>query len=403
MFKPSKSKLFTLILIFFLFCFVELAASIGLLILSKAHNLRYTPINDRYLTEEQVLILDKILENKMAYVSFDALLGWSVQKNGYKNKYMFANSRGLRANREYTFKKPDDILRILCFGDSFTHGEGVTNASTWPAFLEESKNVEALNFGVAGGGSDMAYLRYLRDGSAYEADIVILGIMTENIGRHVMTFWPYYQAFYGLGAAPHVIPKPRYVIKDNKLSLIKPFLQTKEDIRNFKNDPAKYLPLIGQNDFYYNKKHKIGFFDFLPSVRLAKVFYHNLKHKNTMRICHYKETSEAVQITYKIIDSFVKAVKRQGNLPILLMLPAKSDIEDSRQGNPRGYQHILDYLQKNNYPHIDFMNNLEQHASHMPLDQIIQGHYSPATNKLVAQAILIYVMNLLKPADSSAD
>ncbi|MCK5214519.1 MAG: SGNH/GDSL hydrolase family protein [Candidatus Omnitrophica bacterium] len=397
MFKPSKSKVFTLILILILFCFVEITAFIFLLILSKTHNLKYIPINDRYLTGNQVLILENILENKMTYNSFDALLGWSVQKNGYKNKYMFANSQGLRANREYTFKKPENILRILCFGDSFTHGEGVTNASTWPAFLEKSKNVEALNFGVAGGGSDMAYLRYLRDGSAYEADIVILGIMTENIGRHVMTFWPYYQSFYGLSSAPHVIPKPRYVIKDNKLSLIKPFLQTKEDIRNFKNDPAKYLPLIGQNDFYYNKKYKIGFFDFLPSFRLAKVLYHNLKHKNTIRMCYYKETSEAVQITYKIIDSFVKDVKRNGNLPILLMLPAESDIEDSRQKKPRGCQHILDYLQKNNYPHIDFTNYLEQHASHIPLDQLIQGHYSPVTNKLVAQAILTYVMDLLKP------
>jgi hypothetical protein len=43
------------------------------------------------------------------------------------------------------------VIRLACFGDSFTFGSETSDEGCWPAQIEERMpSVEALNLGVAG-------------------------------------------------------------------------------------------------------------------------------------------------------------------------------------------------------------------------------------------------------------
>src|SRR5262249_24998751 len=62
------------------------------------------------------------------------------------------NSKGLRADREYSYEKPAGVKRIVCLGDSFTAGYEVDVEDCFTRVLEREltargRKVEVLNAG----------------------------------------------------------------------------------------------------------------------------------------------------------------------------------------------------------------------------------------------------------------
>src|SRR5512147_1251033 len=107
------------------------------------------------------------------YFCFDSDLGWCIRPNGVSKNGLFrANAVGLRGDRDYAPQPPTGVTRIAVFGESFVHGDKVANEETWPHLLEiAAADVEVLNFGVNGYGTDQALLRYRRDGVAYHPQV----------------------------------------------------------------------------------------------------------------------------------------------------------------------------------------------------------------------------------------
>ena len=57
----------------------------------------------------------------------------------------------------------------------------VNNGETWQDYLEQMRDdVEFLNLGLPGGGTDQAFLRWKQDGIQFKSHIVILGIWPEQ-------------------------------------------------------------------------------------------------------------------------------------------------------------------------------------------------------------------------------
>lgn len=397
--ERNKKILFVVVLFGVLYGIFEASCLVTLKILDKYKDIQYAPINDRTLSKSQQEVLDRIIEKKTTYFKFDPDVGWNIKENSFEgSRFVRSNSQGLRSDVEYSFQKPFGKLRILSFGDSFVHGDGVKNDSTWQSFLEDYPNIEALNFGVSGWGLDQAYLRYLRDGVKYEADIVLICFMAENIRRHEMVYWPYYVHYLSRAEVKQVLPKPRFRIKDEKLVLVDPVLKNLNDVRKFRNDPQDYLLQMGKNDYYYQISYTKHFFDFLPSVRLRKIFFSDIFKVGDDIINKdglYNEKSESYEITTKIIDSFIAEVRSKGSLPIVIVFPMSEDIENLRAGKPKRYEPLLKFLKNSNYHYIDIMDPITKHMSGLHLNKIIQGHYSPRTNKLVADEILQYVLKLI--------
>ncbi len=116
---------------------------------------------------------------------FDSMLGWSHVPNAHGRLVtpefdveIRINSEGLRGP-EIQKEKSTGVRRLLVFGDSFAEGWGVEEENLFSSHLQHclsqaNPHVEVLNFGVAGYGTDQAYLLFQEIESHYQADDVIL-------------------------------------------------------------------------------------------------------------------------------------------------------------------------------------------------------------------------------------
>ena len=87
----------------------------------------------------------------------------------------------------YPYKKPANTLRIVFIGDSFTGATQVPYESTFVSLVEAGlgkrlfkTNVEVINLGVGGYGTDQEYLTLINEASKYKPDIVVQDIYLGN-------------------------------------------------------------------------------------------------------------------------------------------------------------------------------------------------------------------------------
>jgi hypothetical protein len=98
-------------------------------------------------------------------------------------KYAVNNKHGFR-DKNYSFKKPKDVFRILIFGDSFTFGHGIKRLEdTYHKKLEMllNQNLSKKKFEVLsmvrydGGSTDTQLYELFERGFKYDPDLVIIG------------------------------------------------------------------------------------------------------------------------------------------------------------------------------------------------------------------------------------
>jgi lysophospholipase L1-like esterase len=119
---------------------------------------------------------------------YDSLLGWAHQP-GQESVFetpqfrtsVRINQEGLR-DREHAYAQPNDVKRILVIGDSFAWGYGVEESDRFSQRLEASLNVEVINAGVSGYGTDQELLWLRNEGVKYDFDLVILQMSGNDIG-----------------------------------------------------------------------------------------------------------------------------------------------------------------------------------------------------------------------------
>jgi len=97
------------------------------------------------------------------------------------------NSKGLR-DREYTYEKPPGTRRILCLGDSYTLGYGVSVEEAYPNVLERILNErrllgcrwQVINAGVANTGTAHQLAYFEAEGRKYQPDLVLCCLCSAN-------------------------------------------------------------------------------------------------------------------------------------------------------------------------------------------------------------------------------
>ena len=125
-----------------------------------------------------------------------------------------ANAQGFRCDHDFETRKRPGTRRVLLFGDSFTAGNGVSNGMTYGALLEKLvPDLEVYNFGLPGTGTDQQYLAYRECARMIEHDLLIVGVLVENI-RRVSS-----PAFYYQRGEDALLPKPYFVLDDGTLVL----------------------------------------------------------------------------------------------------------------------------------------------------------------------------------------
>jgi lysophospholipase L1-like esterase len=117
------------------------------------------------------------------------------------------NTPGFRADHDFAPAPAPGVRRVIGVGDSFTFGQCAAS-ETWPAQLEARlPATEVINMGANGYGVDQMYLWYQQDGVRFDADVVVLAVIGDDMVRVSLERWPSGYA------------KPRFRVIDDALVL----------------------------------------------------------------------------------------------------------------------------------------------------------------------------------------
>lgn len=130
-----------------------------------------------------VLDARKVLaERDVGRTVHDDRLGY-VPRAGYTTAGITIEDNGLRS----TGPAPDDANPpLLVVGDSFTFGEEVNDADTWPADLQRLTGRRVLNGGVSGYGFDQIVLRTELLAPLYKPAAIVVAFIADDIRRTEM-------------------------------------------------------------------------------------------------------------------------------------------------------------------------------------------------------------------------
>lgn len=135
----------------------------------------------------------------------DPALGWRVRPNvdvrhvkpGIYEVSVRTNNRGMRGLRDVAAVKAPHVSRVGVFGCSQTFGETVNDEETYVERLSERlPEVELLNFGVRGYGTDQMLLYYEQDAGAYDLDVVVLAFAFYHMKRNDSGFLFYAKPYF---------------------------------------------------------------------------------------------------------------------------------------------------------------------------------------------------------------
>jgi hypothetical protein len=107
-----------------------------------------------------------------------AACAWSPGPDDPQPHRVIWNRLGLRQHREFAPRKPDNVIRIGVFGDSYTENPDKAGPCSYTEPLDYALNrlgcqAEVLNFGVGGAGTDDALVRYAAQGEGLGLDVVV--------------------------------------------------------------------------------------------------------------------------------------------------------------------------------------------------------------------------------------
>jgi len=309
--------------------------------------------------------------------TFDAELGWTrVNLEALESGGLHTRPPG-----SYGPTPPEGVLRIACFGDSFTYGAEVRDHECWPYYLERSwDGAEVPNFGVGGFGTDQALLRYRREGRALGARVVLMGMLVENIGRNVNVYRPLWYPASGT-----CVTKPRFELADGRLELVPNPYPTRAALVAAIED-GSVLAMARAHD-YWAARPSLGPLRYSGLARML-AGYLAYRERDVNRIWSHPER-EPFQVTLAILESFHREALADGaELAGVLIFPRQADLEDLAAGD-RFWQAGLDRLDRAGVPWLDLADPLlEAWRAADDVDHLYQGgHLSPEANAIAARAI----------------
>src|SRR5262249_16574600 len=230
-------------------------------------------------------------KSPIIYYPFDVyrpIRGWTLRPGldhveAFDNKTLSSNSRGLRGSSEHAYEKPAGTLRILTFGDSLTFGDEVSDDETWSYLLEKLvPGSEVINFGVHGYGHDQMLLYLREEGIKYRPDIVVLGFVSIDMERNMLSFRDY--------------AKPRFVL-DGGLVLTNTPVSRIEETLAIEPWRVKFLDVLTMLHDRYRER------------------FEERELKTEMK-----------SVTVALLDEIANTIRSAGALPIFVYLPVFDEL-----------------------------------------------------------------------------
>jgi hypothetical protein len=258
--------------------------------------------------------------------------------------------------------------RVAIVGDSFTFGLEVRYDETWGHHLELAAGSEfqVLNFGVDGYGVDQAYLRYTRDVRSWHPDIVIFGVINDDLRRTMGVY-----AFLSFPGGEIPFPKPRFVMRGDRLVLLNVPLPTLDSI--FATASLEELPFIEDDASYRREEWEWHVHYYAYSIRFL------LSRFSPWPVPGPTVSDEALRsVNGELLRSFVGLAREQGSTPIIVYFPTRTDFMRESSGRMGVAREVLRAYR---IPYLDMAACVSQVN---PADRFVRLHYSPATNSAIA-------------------
>ncbi len=268
---------------------------------------------------------------------FDPELGW-VPSEGYRSEEINVSSQGARGVAEYALPRPADRRRIVIVGDSFTFGEGVADADTYPAQLAGMfEGVEVVNLGVLGYGTDQQLLRLERSAFGFEPDLVVLGFFGPNADRNVLGF--------------RDAPKPRFELAGDGLRLAN-------------------TPLPGLDTQWESP---------LPWLR-GPALIGGFVHRALDRTVYAPKW----EVTRRLLDAIARACRERG-VPLMLAFFPEKDI--SFMDEPADVEIVVEAWARERGVHFFSVRPGFSKLAQPERARVYYGHWTPYGNGLVASLL----------------
>lgn len=320
----------------------------------------------------------------------DPDIGWIVRANRSDNGD-YTNSQGIRTSpgHLYSVDPPAGRIRIATVGDSYVYCLQVKNGETWQDYLEQMRgDIEFLNLGVPGAGTDQAFLRWQRDGRRFRPDIVILGIWPDNIFRNLAILEYYRTQMSGLA-----LTKPRLILDEGGSARFvnHPIMSDDELVATLTNPETS--PILQYDYWYDNDETTITSYRKVRLIQIVEGVWRRYQRKLTYRKIYTGEIAEGLEVTLAIAESFAREVRDAGSVPIVLMIPDRKLLDLALGEEPFP---LVQRLRNAGIDVIDmaptFGKDVETHG---PAKYYVDGvgHNSPFGNQVFAR----YLEKELRP------
>ena len=185
--------------------------------------------------------------------TYDSALGWvlcnSVRSDSVDNSLGFYSYEGDGARK--VINHPDKPCRIHTYGNSFTHGDQVSDGETWQEYLAAHIQEPIRNYGVGGYGVYQAYRRMLKVEKADPVKHIILNIWDND---HYRNLYSWRAIRFGQRTpCGYTLPFLRVNVAENRCEQKENLLTKPEDVykltnedfvwKTFKDDPVLHVML----------------------------------------------------------------------------------------------------------------------------------------------------------------
>jgi hypothetical protein len=224
------------------------------------------------------------------YPNLDAERNWGTS---YRLR---TNSHGIRADHEEAYRSPGET-RIVVLGDSQTLGLGVDNEDTFVQRTQRQLRrkfgaVDVLNLGVSAYGPDQEFLLFLEEGRKYSPRICVIAVCLENdlddVKRSSVAFR----------------------LEGDRLTFIP-----------YEPPLAKRLAETTPYRWLASRSHLLVLarFNLIDAGTYAR------------DVAAHEDEPPPLALALTIYRDFVAAVRKDGSLPVLLLLPSQEQIAERRR------------------------------------------------------------------------
>lgn len=332
------------------------------------------------------------LKNTESYDSYQKrllpTLGWPQPKylEIKSDFYDASGSRQIPAFPNPTLTPP----RISLYGDSFTEAWGVDHEHAWSNVLSVLLNSRVSNFGVAGYGTDQAFLRFLHN-TQDPAEVVVLGIFPENIKRNVN------QLRNLISDVKIYQTKPRFILNNQGQLLLLPIPAfTEAEFYDIQHHPGRYF----HHEFFLPggpSGRQLAQFPYLWGMIKASYFI----LKNGGPGDHYQDfyrpdhPSRGLEVMTAIAKAFCHTARERGKYPLIFIIPTPYDILTYQQDQKWNYQPLIDRLTEARLEFVNAGTGIIQElhgADRRTLyDPKISNHLDNEGNRLLALILYDYL------------